>query len=191
MTSEPDVMPVSPHADDLDDRLRAIRILLLDVDGVLTDGMVTWDNNGIEQKAFHIRDGLGIKLWAKSGGLTGIVTGRSSHVVAVRAGELDIGIVRQGVGDKKAAVEAILQEQGLDWSEAAFVGDDLPDLACVMACGIGIAVADACRELREAADLVTVAGGGRGAVREVVERMLQARGVWEASVRRYQSGQAS
>lgn len=184
-------MPVSPHADDLDDRLRAIRILLLDVDGVLTDGMVTWDNNGIEQKAFHIRDGLGIKLWAKSGGLTGIVTGRSSHVVAVRAGELDIGIVRQGVGDKKAAVEAILQEQGLDWSEAAFVGDDLPDLACVMACGIGIAVADACRELREAADLVTVAGGGRGAVREVVERMLQARGVWEASVRRYQSGQAS
>jgi len=191
MTSEPDVMPVSPHADDLDDRLRAIRILLLDVDGVLTDGMVTWDNNGIEQKAFHIRDGLGIKLWARSGGLTGIVTGRSSHVVAVRAGELNIGIVRQGVGDKKAAVEAILQEQGLDWSEAAFVGDDLPDLACVMACGVGIAVADACRELREAADLVTVAGGGRGAVREVVERMLQARDVWEASVRRYQSGQAS
>ena len=191
MTSEPDAMPVSPHAADVDDRLRAIRILLLDVDGVLTDGMVTWDNNGIEQKAFHIRDGLGIKLWARSGGLTGIVTGRSSHVVAVRAGELDIGIVRQGVGDKKATVQAILQEQGLDWSEAAFVGDDLPDLACVMACGIGVAVADACRELREAADIVTVAGGGRGAVREVVERMLQARGVWEASVRRYQSGHAS
>ncbi len=192
-TMSPSV-PAMPHslADaDLEDRLRAIRILLLDVDGVLTDGMVMWDNNGIEQKAFHIRDGLGIKLWAKSGGLTGIVTGRSSHVVAVRAGELDIGIVRQGVGDKKATVQAILQEHGLDWSEAAFVGDDLPDLACVMACGIGVAVADACLELRQAADVVTTASGGRGAVREVIERMLRSRGVWEASVRRYQAGSGS
>ncbi len=184
-------MPESPSEIDLEDRLRGIRILLLDVDGVLTDGMVMWDNNGIEQKAFHIRDGLGIKLWAKSGGLTGIVTGRSSHVVEVRAGELDIGIVRQGVTDKKAAVQAILEEHRLAWSEAAFVGDDLPDLACVMACGIGVAVADACPELRQAADLVTNAGGGRGAVREVVERLLRARGVWEASVRRYQPGPAS
>jgi YrbI family 3-deoxy-D-manno-octulosonate 8-phosphate phosphatase len=184
-------MPDPAQVADLDERLRAIRLLLLDVDGVLTDGLVTWDNNGIEQKAFHIRDGLGIKLWAKSGGLTGIVTGRSSHVVAVRAGELGIGIVRQGVGDKRAAVEAILAEHGLHWSEAAFVGDDLPDLACVVACGVGVAVADACRELREAADIVTTVGGGRGAVREVIERLLEARGVWEAAVRRYQSGQAS
>ena len=184
-------MPESPSETDLEDRLRGIRMLLLDVDGVLTDGMVMWDNNGIEQKAFHIRDGLGIKLWAKSGGLTGIVTGRSSHVVEVRAGELDIGIVRQGVTDKKAAVQAILEEHHLAWSETAFVGDDLPDLACVMACGIGVAVADACLDLRQAADLVTTAGGGRGAVREVVERLLRARGVWEASVRRYQLGPAS
>ena len=191
MPTEPDTMNDSPAATDLDDRLRAIRILLLDVDGVLTDGMVTWDNNGIEQKAFHIRDGLGIKLWAKSGGLTGIVTGRSSHVVAVRAGELGIGIVRQGVGDKRAAVEAILSEHGLSWSEAAFVGDDLPDMACVVSCGLGVAVADAAPELREAADIVTTASGGRGAVREVIEQLLKARGVWEAAVRRYQSGQAS
>ncbi len=191
MPHEPDAMNEPPQAADLEDRLRAIRLLLLDVDGVLTDGLVTWDNNGIEQKAFHIRDGLGIKLWGKSGGLTGIVTGRSSHVVAVRAGELDIGIVRQGVGDKRAAVEAILAEHRLSWSEAAFVGDDLPDLACVVACGVGVAVADACRELREAADIVTTAGGGRGAVRELIEQLLRARGVWEAAVRRYHSGQAS
>lgn len=190
-------MPTAENAasssltDELEERLRAVRMLLLDVDGVLTDGMVTWDNNGIEQKAFHIRDGLGIKLWAKSGGLVGIVTGRSSHVVAVRAGELGIGVVRQGVGDKRAAVEAILEEHGLDWSEAAFVGDDLPDLACVVACGVGIAVADACQELRDAADVVTKTSGGHGAVREVVEQLLQARGVWEAAVRRYHSGQAS
>lgn len=191
MTYSTSNMTQTTQPAELDDRLRAIRLLLLDVDGVLTDGMVTWDNNGIEQKAFHIRDGLGIKLWSKSGGLTGIVTGRSSHVVAVRAGELGIGIVRQGVGDKRAAVEAILTEHGISWSEAAFVGDDLPDLACVVAAGVGVAVADACRELREAADLVTTSGGGRGAVREVIEQMLVARGVWEAAVRRYQSGQAS
>ena len=191
MPQEPAAMNEPPEAADLEDRLRVIRLLLLDVDGVLTDGMVTWDNNGIEQKAFHIRDGLGIKLWAKSGGLTGIVTGRSSHVVAVRAGELGIGIVRQGVSDKRAAAEAILAEHGLGWNEAAFLGDDLPDLACVVACGVGVAVADACRELREAAYIVTIAGGGRGAVREVIERILEARGVWEAAVRRYHSGQAS
>ncbi len=190
-TAVPDDLSSTTQLDQLEERLRAVRILVLDVDGVLTDGMVTWDNNGIEQKSFHIRDGLGIKLWAKSGGLVGIVTGRSSHVVAVRAGELGVGIVRQGVGDKRAAVEAILQEYGLGWHEAAFVGDDLPDLACVMSCGVGVAVADACDDLREAADIVTNTRGGRGAVRELVEQLLRAQGVWESAVRRFQTGQAS
>lgn len=176
--------------EELEERLRRVRILLVDVDGVLTDGTVVWNNDGIEQKGFHIRDGLGIKLWLKSGGLTGIVTGRSSHVVELRAGELGIGLVRQGVSDKRATVAAILDEHGLAWDEACFVGDDLPDLPVVLACGVGVAVADACRELRAAADLVTQADGGRGAVREVVERLLLARGEWDAIVRRYQSGQS-
>jgi 3-deoxy-D-manno-octulosonate 8-phosphate phosphatase (KDO 8-P phosphatase) len=180
---------VMAEVEELEERLRRVRILLVDVDGVLTDGMVVWDNHGIEQKAFHIRDGLGIKLWLKSGGLTGIVTGRSSHVVELRAGELGIGLVRQGVTDKRATVAAILDEHGLAWEEAAFVGDDLPDLPVVEACGVGVAVADACGELRAAADLVTQAAGGRGAVREVVERLLLARGEWDAIVRRYQVGQ--
>lgn len=173
---------------DLGERMSRIRILLLDVDGVLTDGGVTWQNDGIEQKTFNIRDGLGIRLWARSGGQVGIVTGRSSHVVELRARELGIEIVRQGVDDKPQAVAGILDEFGVAPEEAAFVGDDLPDLAVIRSCGMGFAVADACEEVRDAADVVTTARGGRGAVREVVEMLLKARGSWDAIVRRYAAG---
>jgi len=174
-------------ADQLEHRLERVRLLLLDVDGVLTAGGVGWSNDGIELKTFHIRDGLGIRLWQKAGGLVGIVTGRSSHVVELRAGELGIEIVRQGVDEKHAVVAVILEELGLSWQEVAFMGDDLPDLAAVEASGVGVAVADACRELREVADLVTEARGGHGAVREVVERLLVARGAWEPIVRRFRA----
>ena len=169
----------------LDDRLARVQLLLLDVDGVLTDGGVTWTNDGIEQKTFSIRDGLGIRLWQQAGGRTGIVTGRSSHVVQLRADELGIAIVRQGVDDKLAAATAILRECGLSWEQTAFIGDDLPDLPVVMRCGVGVAVADACPELAAAATLVTGLPGGRGAVREVIERLLKARGSWDGIVRRY------
>ncbi|MCE9629225.1 MAG: HAD hydrolase family protein [Planctomycetia bacterium] len=174
-----------PAAADLDRRLARVQLLLLDVDGVLTDGGVTWNNQGIESKTFHIRDGLGLRAWQKAGGRTGIVTGRSSHVVQLRAEELGIAIVRQGVEDKLAAAEALLAECGLSWEQTAFVGDDLPDLPVVSLCGVGVAVADACPELIEAAALVTRLPGGRGAVREVIERMLKARGSWDAVVARY------
>ena len=169
----------------LDDRLARVQLLLLDVDGVLTDGGVTWTNEGIEQKTFSIRDGLGIRLWQQAGGRTGIVTGRSSHVVQLRADELGIAIVRQGVDDKLAAATAILGECGLSWEQTAFIGDDLPDLPVVMRCGVGVAVADACPELAASATLVTCLPGGRGAVREVIERLLKARGSWDGIVRRY------
>ena len=121
----------------LRDRLARVQLLLLDVDGVLTDGGVTWTNDGIEQKTFSIRDGLGIRLWQQAGGRTGIITGRSSRVVQLRAEELGIGIVRQGIGDKLEAATAVLAEHGLGWEQAAFVGDDLPDLPVVMRCEIG------------------------------------------------------
>lgn len=172
-------------SDDLESRLAKVRLLLVDCDGVLTTGGVTWSNDGVEQKTFDIRDGLGFRLWQQAGGTSGIVTGRSSEIVRLRAEELGISVVRQGVEDKLATVAAILAEQGLAWEEAAFVGDDLPDLACVMRCGVGVAVADACPELRAAARLVTTLPGGRGAVREVVERLLRARGAWEAIVARH------
>ena len=179
-----------PDASDLDRRLARVQLLLLDVDGVLTDGGVTWNNQGIESKTFHIRDGLGLRAWQKAGGRTGIVTGRSSHVVQLRADELGIGIVRQGVDDKLAAAESLLAENGLSWEQTAFVGDDLPDLPVVSRCGVGVAVADACPELIAAATIVTRLPGGRGAVREVIERMLKARGVWDAVVARYAGARA-
>jgi len=171
----------------LPSRLSRIRLLLLDVDGVLTDGRVVWHNDGIEQKAFHIRDGLGIRLWRRAGGKVGIITGRSSHVVELRARELGIDVVRQGVEDKWRSASEVLAETGCSWEEAAFVGDDLPDLPVILGCGVGFAVADACAEVRAAADHVTTTPGGRGAVREIVEMMLKARGTWDEIVRRYAS----
>lgn len=172
-------------SDDIEARLARVRLLLLDCDGVLTSGGVTWSGDGVEQKTFHIRDGLGIRLWQRAGHAAGIVTGRSSGIVQRRADELGMTIVRQGVEDKLAVVTAILEERGCPWDEAAFIGDDLPDLPCVMRCGLGVAVADACAEVRGAARLVTALPGGAGAVREVIERMLRARGQWDAIVARY------
>ena len=174
---------------DLDRRLAAVQLLLLDVDGVLTDGGVTWSNDGVEQKTFNIRDGLGLRVWQRAGCRAGIVTGRSSRVVQLRADELGIDLVRQGVDDKLAAVAEIMSESGLVWEQVAFMGDDLPDLPVIMRCGVGIAVADACAEVRAAASVVTSLPGGKGAVREAIERMLRARGGWEAIVARYAAAQ--
>jgi 3-deoxy-D-manno-octulosonate 8-phosphate phosphatase (KDO 8-P phosphatase) len=179
-----------PDAADIDSRLARVQLLLLDVDGVLTEGGVTWSNEGIEQKTFNIRDGLGLRLWQRAGCRAGIVTGRSSRVVQLRAEELGIGIVRQGIEDKLEAAGAIVAECGLSWEQTAFIGDDLPDLPVVMRCGLGVAVADACPELIAAAALVTSLPGGRGAVREVIERMLKSRGGWESIVGRYASARA-
>jgi YrbI family 3-deoxy-D-manno-octulosonate 8-phosphate phosphatase len=181
--------PANLH-DALHERLAQVRLLLVDVDGVLTEGGVTWTNEGIEQKTFHIRDGLGIRLWQRAGGRTGIVTGRASRAVQLRAEELGIGIVRQGVEDKLEITAAILEECGVTWEQTAFVGDDLPDLAVMMRCGVGVAVANAAPEVIEAAAIVTRLPGGQGAVREVIEPLLKARGSWEAIVRRYQPATA-
>ena len=184
-------MPLSSNLHDaLHQRLAQVKLLLVDVDGVLTEGGVTWTNEGIEQKTFHIRDGLGIRLWQRAGGRTGIVTGRASRVVQLRAEELGIGIVKQGVEDKLETTAAILAECGVPWEQTAFVGDDLPDLAVMMRCGVGVAVANACPEVIEAAAIVTRLPGGQGAVREVIEQLLKARGSWEAIVRHYQPAQA-
>ncbi len=177
-------------AADLDRRLAAVQLLLLDCDGVLTDGGVTWSDDGVELKTFHIRDGLGIRGWQGAGGRTGIITGRSSRIVERRAAELGIEFVRQGVADKLAVAEAIIKECGLSWEQTAFMGDDLPDLPVVTRCGVGVAVADACAELRAAAAVVTNLPGGRGAVRELVERMLRARGAWERVVSGYAAAHA-
>jgi len=171
----------------LAEQCAAIRLVLTDVDGVLTDGRLIFDNQGIESKAFHIRDGQGIRLWQQAGGQFGIVTGRSSQIVKLRAAELDIDIIRQGVEEKLPAVRAICDELELDAAEVCFVGDDLPDLPVLQHVGLGIAVADAAEDVRQAADYTTSLAGGYGAIREVLELLLKNTDRWEQVLRRYQS----
>jgi 3-deoxy-D-manno-octulosonate 8-phosphate phosphatase (KDO 8-P phosphatase) len=169
----------------LDERCRAIRLILCDVDGVLTDGGIVLDNQGIESKRFHVRDGMGIRLWRKAGYSFGLITHRSSHIVKTRAAELGIEILRQGIDDKLAAMHGIVQELRLVPGQVCYVGDDLPDLQAVSAVGLGVAVADACVELRQAAHCITTAPGGSGAVREIVELILKAQARWEDLIQSY------
>ena len=169
----------------LEQRCREIRILLCDVDGVLTDGSVNIDNQGIETKTFNIRDGLGVRLWQKAGFSFGLITGRSSHVVQVRAAELDIHLVRQGVSDKLPVAQQIAEAEGLSLENVCYVGDDLPDLPVIRAAGLGVSVADAAEEVRREADYVTTLPGGRGAIRETVETILKNQKSWETLIQKY------
>ena len=163
-------------------RCQPIQLLVLDVDGVLTDGRITYTAEGVEIKSFHVRDGSALAYWQRQGRQVSIVSGRTSKAVDVRAAELGITHVRQGVADKKLALRAILGATSLRPEQVCAVGDDLPDLPVLRACGLAVAVADACAEARAAAHYVTRAPGGRGAVREVVELILRAQGRWDAIV---------
>jgi YrbI family 3-deoxy-D-manno-octulosonate 8-phosphate phosphatase len=169
----------------LDDRCQSIELILSDVDGVLTDGGVWFDNQGVELKQFHIRDGLGIKLWQRAGFRFGILTGRVSHIVRVRAAELGVETVLQGSDDKLSAGKQLFGELGLNPEQVCYLGDDLPDLALVQYVGLGVAVADAADELRDAADYVTRLPGGRGAVRELVQLVLQRKRRWAELITDY------
>jgi 3-deoxy-D-manno-octulosonate 8-phosphate phosphatase (KDO 8-P phosphatase) len=170
---------------DLPARARAIELILLDVDGVLTDGSVIYADDGSELKRFHVRDGSGLKLWRAAGKRAAIVSGRKSGAVERRAAELGISPVLQGRDDKLAAFAEVLAATGLRPEQVCAVGDDLPDVPVLRRCGLAIAVADACEELRAVANYVTVAPGGRGAVREAIEWLLKASGRWNELVARY------
>jgi 3-deoxy-D-manno-octulosonate 8-phosphate phosphatase (KDO 8-P phosphatase) len=170
---------------DLTARCRPIELILSDVDGVLTDGGVIFDNQGIEIKRFHIRDGLGIKLWQRAGHKFGLVTGRASHIVQLRAVELGIEIVRQGVEDKLPAVKQILTQLRLEPEQVCYVGDDLPDLPVLRYVGLAAAVGDGCEELHSACHYITTAQGGRGALREIIEMILKAQDRWGDVLRKY------
>jgi 3-deoxy-D-manno-octulosonate 8-phosphate phosphatase (KDO 8-P phosphatase) len=162
-----------------------IDLLLADVDGVLTDGRILLDSRGVEIKQFHIRDGMGIRLWQKAGYGFGLITARSSQTVRMRAAELGIEIIRQGREDKGVAVRELLGELNVEPERVCYVGDDLLDLPAVGQVGLSVAVADACPELRRAAHFVTAAPGGRGAVREAIETILKAQGRWDELVAAY------
>jgi 3-deoxy-D-manno-octulosonate 8-phosphate phosphatase (KDO 8-P phosphatase) len=169
----------------LEARLQRVELILSDVDGVLTDGGLFYDAHGSETKKFHVRDGLGIKLWQRAGFKFGLVTARTSNIVRMRANELGLDLVRQGHENKLPIVEQILAEFEYSPEQLCFIGDDLTDLACLQYAGVGATVADAAHELREEADFVTSLPGGRGAVRELVETLLKSQQRWQELVRRY------
>jgi 3-deoxy-D-manno-octulosonate 8-phosphate phosphatase (KDO 8-P phosphatase) len=165
-----------------------VRLLALDVDGVLTDGRIIMDHEGNEIKAFDVRDGHGIKLLREAGIEVAMLTGRSSPVVQRRADDLGIlpSRVRQGVHDKVTAYQEIAREVGIGDEETCFVGDDLVDIPLLKRVGIPIVVADGAHEAKQFASYVTQAPGGRGAVREVCDLLLQAQAKWETALRRYE-----
>ena len=161
----------------------AITCIISDVDGVMTDGRIIYDDSGIETKQFHVRDGLGIKLWMTSGFQFGILTSRNSAIVQRRADELGITHVKQGFAEKLPAAESMFTELGCDPSEVCYVGDDLPDIPVMQRVGLAAAPADAAADVAAAARWVLRAGGGQGAIRELIERLLRAQQRWEGLLR--------
>jgi 3-deoxy-D-manno-octulosonate 8-phosphate phosphatase (KDO 8-P phosphatase) len=166
-------------------RCLRVELLVLDVDGVLTDGRVIYAGAETEVKAFHVRDGSALVWWHRAGKRTAVVSGRDSPAVARRAAELGVQWVAQGAADKRAALQSILEASGLGPQQVAAMGDDLPDLPVLSQAGLAVAVADACPELREVAHHVTRVPGGHGAVREVVELILRCQGSWQRVVEGY------
>jgi 3-deoxy-D-manno-octulosonate 8-phosphate phosphatase (KDO 8-P phosphatase) len=162
-----------------------IELILSDVDGVMTDGGIWIADDGRQLLKFHIRDGLGIRLWRESGKLFGIVTGRDLEAVRRRAADLKIDILRQGIDQKLPVVDAIAEELGITREAICYVGDDLLDLPAIRAVGLGVAVADAAEEVRAAARYTTSMPGGQAPIREVVEVILKNTGRWEAVVERF------
>jgi 3-deoxy-D-manno-octulosonate 8-phosphate phosphatase (KDO 8-P phosphatase) len=171
--------PIADSRQPIADRCAKIRMLVIDVDGVLTDGRIVYSEDGVELKAFHVRDGTGLKIWQQQGLGTAIITGRTSRAVQIRAAELGIGTVVQGAGDKLSACRRLLDDSGLCFDQVCAIGDDLPDLPVLHNCALAVAVADACPEVRAAAHYVTRTPGGRGAVREVIELILSCQGRWQ------------
>jgi 3-deoxy-D-manno-octulosonate 8-phosphate phosphatase (KDO 8-P phosphatase) len=169
--------PKTP-ARSLQERAKRIRLLLVDVDGVLTDGRITYGGAGLEVLAFHVRDGLALKLVQDARITVGLLSGRKSEALVRRAEELRVTEVHVGVENKLHVYRELLTRHELTDAEVAYIGDDLPDLPLLKRVGLAITVADAPMEVRRAAHLVTALPGGQGAVREAVERLLKAQGVW-------------
>jgi 3-deoxy-D-manno-octulosonate 8-phosphate phosphatase (KDO 8-P phosphatase) len=172
---------------ELQQRAARIKLLLMDCDGVLTDGRIWILENGEDQKAFHTRDGLGITLLHRAGLKSGIISGRLSSALERRAQSLGVSYLWQGRDDKRRAFADTLAQAQVANEEVAFVGDDLTDLPLMVQAGFAVAVADAVAEVKDQAHYVTSARGGKGAVREVVELILKAQGRWDELVKSYLS----
>lgn len=166
-------------------KARKIKLLLLDVDGVLTDGVIIIDERGVESKRFDVRDGQGITLLKRAGVEVGFVSGRSSGAVRQRAGELGIKWVFQGIQNKAETYQRIKKRAGLNDEHIAYAGDDIVDMPILRAVGLAITVPDGWPGIRPAVDYVTEAAGGRGAVREIAELILTAQNRWKDLLDRY------
>ncbi len=167
------------------DKARQVRLLIVDIDGVLTDGGLHFDNRGEEYKTFNSLDGHGIRMLLDSGIEVAVITGRQSEIVNHRMGDLGVRHIYQGNRDKLPAFEKLLQTLGIDAGEAAYVGDDLPDLPIMRRVGFAIAVQNAHGFVKQHCDWVTSADGGHGAVREVTDFILHAQGLLEARQNSY------
>jgi 3-deoxy-D-manno-octulosonate 8-phosphate phosphatase (KDO 8-P phosphatase) len=170
---------------DLQQKLDRIQLLLLDVDGVLTDGRIIYHDNGDETKVFHVRDGMGIRLLLLSGIQVGIATGRTSPALSHRCRNLGITLIFDGLKEKIPVLERIFQKTGVSAEQIAFVGDDLMDLAIMKRVGMAFAVSDAHEMIIQHADWVTSCNGGQGAVREVCELILKKKGLWNRIIQRF------
>jgi 3-deoxy-D-manno-octulosonate 8-phosphate phosphatase (KDO 8-P phosphatase) len=173
----------------IDRRAKRIKLLLMDCDGVLTDGRLTLLENGDEQKTFNVRDGQGISLLHRAGLRSGIISGRMSSAVERRARELGVAYVRQNAKDKLKDFEELMAEAGIASAECAYVGDDVADIPIMQRVELAVAVADAVEETRQAAHYVAKHKGGQGAVREVTELILKAQGRWGELMERYIKGE--
>ena len=170
---------------EVEQRAKRIKLLLMDCDGVLTDGRIWLFENGEEQKGFHTRDGLGIDLLHRAGLQSGIISGRTSSAVETRARTLGMSFIVQGHENKVQAFADILAQANVTNIEVAYIGDDLNDIPLIVQSGLGVAVADAALETRERAHYVTEALGGFGAVREVIELILKSQDRWDDLIKRY------
>jgi 3-deoxy-D-manno-octulosonate 8-phosphate phosphatase (KDO 8-P phosphatase) len=173
------------QSDDAYDRAKKIKLVIFDVDGVMTDGRIVLDENGTESKFFNVRDGHGIKMLTRAGIPSAIITGRSSKVVEYRGKELGIQYIRQGALNKAEVMGLLLKETGVWPEEAVFMGDDMVDIPAMKMAGLAAAPSDAVTEVIECAHIITEVGGGRGAVRELCEFILRAKDLWEGIVTRY------
>lgn len=177
MTVPPDLLP----------RLRAVKLFLCDVDGVLTDAAVFMGGSGGELKRFNIRDGLGLRLLQESGIRVGWVSARPSAATTQRAEDLKVDFLHQSPAPKVEAIGELLAQAGLTWADTAYMGDDLVDLGALKRAGFAAVPADAIPEAKALAHHVTLAAGGHGAVREVVELVLRAQGKWEPLLAKFAS----
>ena len=169
-----------------DTRLSRIKLLLMDVDGVLTDGSIAYTGDDKQTVIFNVKDGFGLRMLMGAGIATGVITGRKSSALSRRVRELGIGFCFDGVSDKVPILNRILLQTGALAEETAYIGDDLPDLSIMKQVGVPIAVADAVPDIRSCAAIVTVRPGGKGAVREICDAILQAKGLWTDLIKKWQ-----